>query len=235
MIPQINYAVAVLEQPSTKKKLRFRPYVVKEERILLMAKENNSFLEVLRAVKQILQNCCLERDFNASKITLFDLEYLFLKLRAVSVNNVVRFSSLDKEDNKNYKHAINLDDVKVLFPENMPSSKIEISKDLVIMMKYPTVDFIEDKELTTENLEEMGIDSLLVNCMDKVFEKDRVLKLTESEKKELLDNLSIKSFDEMKEFLFAVPKIEYRVYWKNSLDKNKFWLFSSLKDFFLFL
>jgi len=233
MIPKILLATAYIEQPSTKKNLKFRPFLVKEEKVLLMAKESGVFQDIMIVIKDIVQACCLESNFNVNDITLFDLEYFFIKLRAISISNIERFSSVDNDDNITYYHIINFNEVEVDFPEKV-SNKIEVTKDLTLVLKYPTVSIFDEKDLETIFKKE-GIHYLILHCIDKVFEHDSLIRLTQEEKAEFLGNLDVKTYNKLKDFLQSTPKIDHKVYWTNSLGIKKFWQFSSIKDFFLFL
>jgi hypothetical protein len=231
---EMNYSISTIEQPSTKKSLKFRPFVVREEKHLLMAKESDKTQDVLLAIKNIVQSCCLEPNFNVDNITIFDLEYIFLQLRSISISNVQKFTSKDPDDNKEYNHIINLNDIKVVYPESQISNKIEVNKNITLLLKYPTCDLLDDRFLE-EKLKKDGIYSIILNCIDKVFDKGNLIKLNIEEKENFLNNLTIPVFNKMEEYLKNSPKIEYKVFWKNSLGKEKAWVFKSLKDFFLFL
>ena len=234
MLPKITYPISVFEQPSTKKKLKFRPFLVKEEKVLLMAKQSESFQEIMQAVKSILQDCCQEKDFDVNQIPIFDLEILFLRLRAVSVNNVEKISIQDDEDQQKYNLIIDLNSVNLIYPEEVPSNKIQVGKDITIVMKYPTSDIFEEEDIEKKFNKE-GVYELVLTCIDKIFDKDTLLKFTLEEKKEFLENLDIKTFNKMRDFLLSIPKLELRIEYKNKFGNTKTILFNSLRDFFIFL
>ena len=234
MLPKITYPISVFEQPSTKKKLKFRPFLVKEEKVLLMAKQSESFQEIMQAVKSILQDCCQEKDFDVNQIPIFDLEILFLRLRAVSVNNVEKISIQDDEDQQKYNLIIDLNNVNLIYPEEVPSNKIQVGKDITIVMKYPTSDIFEEEDIEKKFNKE-GVYELVLTCIDKIFDKDTLLKFTLEEKKEFLENLDIKTFNKMRDFLLSIPKLELRIEYKNKFCNTRTILFNSLRDFFIFL
>ena len=101
-LPKIKNPVFSLEVPSTKKEIEFRPFLVKEEKILLIAGESGTTKDIIRAVKQFINNCVLTEDFDIDKLAMFDLEYIFLKIRANSVNNIIEFTVTDEDDGKDY-------------------------------------------------------------------------------------------------------------------------------------
>jgi len=111
MLPKLNHPIHNIEVPSLKKKKNFRPFLVKEEKILLMAKESDDSNDILVAVKQIVNNCSLDPDFNIDDLALFDLEYIFLQLRAVSVDDILTVSYRDNQDEKIYDFDIKLKDI----------------------------------------------------------------------------------------------------------------------------
>jgi hypothetical protein len=234
MLPKITYPISVFEQPSTKKKLKFRPFLVKEEKVLLMAKQSESFQEIMQAVKSILQDCCQEKDFDVNQIPIFDLEILFLRIRAVSVNNVEKISIQDDEDQQKYNLIIDLNSVNLIYPEEVASNKIQVGKDITIVMKYPTSDIFEEEDIEKKFNKE-GVYELVLTCIDKIFDKDTLLKFTLEEKKEFLENLDIKTFNKMRDFLLSIPKLELRIEYKNKFGNTRTILFNSLRDFFIFL
>ena len=231
-LPKIDVATFEMEQPSTKNKILYRPFRVKEEKILLMAKESENKVDVINAVKQVVSNCILNEDFNVKNIPLFDLEYFFIKLRAASVSNICEFTVTDSDDGKDYTLEVNLDDVEVEFPENI-DKKIMITDDIGVMMKYPDAtlsDKISDKVSTTELLYE-----LVANSIDFVFTKDDTYSWSDStteEREEFLDNLSGNDYVKITEFFSVIPKINHIVTYNNSEGKEKKVFFRSLDDFF---
>jgi hypothetical protein len=234
MIPTITHPTSFIVQPSTKKELKFRPFLVKEEKILLMAKESGSFRDIMYAIKEVVGKCCLEPTFDVNKIPIFDLEILYLHLRAISVNNIEKFKTKDNDDNLEYDFLINLYEIKLKYPEKEVSNVIKINKDISVVMKYPSVDLYNENELEAK-IKENGVIYILVDCIEKVFEKDVLIMMTDEEKVEFLNSLDIKSYNKMKEFITSIPVLEYTIYWTNSLGKKKFFIFNSLKDFFFFL
>ena len=107
-LPKIDYPVYKIKVPSQKKESQFRPFLVKEEKLLLMAKESDNTSDILSAIKQIINNCSIDSKFDVNKLALFDLEYVFLKLRSISVDNIVKVSYKDNEDEKVYDFEIDL-------------------------------------------------------------------------------------------------------------------------------
>jgi len=233
-LPKISYPVHTIQIPSTKKNAKFRPFLVKEEKLLLMAKESQNNADILQSIKQIVNNCCLDDNFDDKKITIFDLEYLFIKLRAFSVDNVVKVSYRDEEDNQNYDFEIDLEEVKIDFPEKNDNN-IKISDKFGILMKYPSASLYEDTDFL--NLDKDYLFELIVRCIDKIYEGDNVFEAKNYSTKELgdfLENLDSKSFVSIQNFLMNSPKLLHVLHYKNSLGKDKQITLSSLNDFFTF-
>lgn len=233
-LPKIDQPVVKIEIPSTKKPASFRPFLVKEEKILLMAKDSEDPADILLAIKQIVNNCSLDATVNINTLTIFDLEYIYLKLRAVSVNNIINVVIRDYDDNTDHNLEINLNDVKVEFPENI-NKKIEITKKAGLIMKYPLATLYEDKEYL--NLQDDYLFALMVRCVDKIYDGDNIYEASSYSKKELstfLENLDLKTYEQMKTFLDKTPKLKYVLKYKNKLDQEKSVEFNSLNDFFTF-
>ena len=231
-LPKIDQPIHNIEIPSTKKKHAFRPFLVKEEKLILMAKEGKTESEILSAIKQIVNNCSLDPKMDVNKLALFDLEYIFLRLRSISVDNTVKVSYKDNEDDEIYDFEVNLDDVKVVFPEEA-DSKIEITDKSGIIMKYPSAALYDDKEFMA--LEKDYMFELILRCIDSIYDGDEVYSAKDYKKKELsdfLENLNIKTFQEMQKFLLTVPHMEYKINYKNKKDHDREIVLTSLNDFF---
>ncbi len=231
-LPKIDQPIYNIEVPSIKKNYPFRPFLVKEEKLILMAKEGKSETEILSAIKQIVNNCSLDPKFDVNKLALFDLEYIFLRLRAFSVDNNVKVSYKDNEDNKVYDFDVNLDDVKMVFPKET-DNKIEITDKSGIIMKYPSAALYDDKEFMALDKDYMF--ELILRCIDSIYYEDEVFSARDYKKKELsdfLENLDIKTFQKIQKFLLAVPHMEYKIKYKNEKDHDREIVLTSLNDFF---
>jgi len=231
-LPKLDVVTYEMTQPSTEKKILYRPFKVKEEKILLMAKESGDKIDIVNAVKQVVSNCILSEGFDVNKIPLFDLEYFFIKLRSASVGNICRFNIKDKDDGIKYEIEVNLDKVEVEFPENV-DKKILITEDIGVVMKYPDAS-LSDKLMGIKSSTDL-LYNMVENCVDYVFTKDDTfpwMDSTPEEREEFLDSLSGKEYVKMTEFFSAVPKINHIVTYNNSEGKEKKVIFRSLDDFF---
>ena len=231
-LPKIDYPIYSITIPSTNSTFKFRPFLVKEEKILLMSKESDNPADILGAIKQIITNCAIDKNFDSNKLALFDLEYVFLKLRAFSVDNVVKVAYKDAEDEKVYDFEIDLNEIRVVFPENSDNN-IKITENSGIIMKYPPATLYDDKEFL--NLDKDYMFELIIRCIDKIYYEDEVYESKNYKKEELsefLESLSMKVFEQIQKFLLSVPKLEHKLNYKNSLGKDKEIVLSSLNDFF---
>jgi hypothetical protein len=233
-LPKIAYPTYNIKIPSLNKNVKFRPFLVKEEKLLLMAKESEKYSDIFSAIKQIVEICCLDNKFDMNKLSLFDMEYIFLKLRSFSVENIVKVSYTDLEDNKNYDFAIDLNEVEVVYPTKIENN-IKISDTVGIIMKYPPSSIYEDKEFL--ELDKDYLFELIIRCVDKIYEGDSIFEAKDYTKKEIgefLEGLSSKTFNAIQEFLTNSPKLEYVIKYKNSLGNERVITLNSLNDFFTF-
>lgn len=231
-LPKLDHPIHNIEIPSLKKNYKFRPFLVKEEKLLLMAKEGGSDADVLAAIKQIVNNCSLDPKLDINKLAVFDLEYIFLRLRAFSVDNTIKVSYKDNEDEKVYDFEIDLDKVKVVFPEKVENT-IKITPKSGISLKYPSAALYEDKEFLS--LDKDYLFQLIIRCIENIYYDEEVYPARDYKKQELeefLENLDIKTFQKIQEFLINVPKMNYVIKYKNSLEHDREIVLSSLNDFF---
>lgn len=232
-LPKINTPMFDFVIPSTKKKIKIRPMLVKEEKILLMAKESKENGDILNAIKQVVNNCIIDSDIDIDKLPIFDLEYLFIKIRSISVSNITKVSYKDNEDNKVYDFDVDLDKIKVIFPETI-EKRIMISDDTGIILKYPDASLYSD-DIFLNNSETEVFEMMALNCIEKIFAGDEIhvpKDYTKAELMEFLENMDIISFNKFREFTSNLPKMEYTINYKNELGNDRKIVLSSLNDFF---
>lgn len=232
MLPKIDHPIYSIKIPSTDKAVKFRPFLVKEEKLLLMAKETGNMSDILHAYKQVVNNCCIDPKFDIDKIALFDLEYLFLKLRAFSVDNIMKASFIDNEDKEQYDFEIDLNKIEVKFPEKI-KNRIPVTDKISILMKYPPAKIYDDEKFLNSG-DDFSYE-LIKHCIDKIYYEEDVYESKEFNTKELetfLDSLNIKTFQEIQNFLINLPKMEYVIEYTNSTGKERKITLSTLNDFF---
>lgn len=232
ILPKIDYPIYKIKIPSLKKDYQFRPFLVKEEKLLLMAKESENPSDILLAIKQIINNCIIDRKLDVNKLAIFDLEYIFLKLRAISIDNHVKVSYKDTEDEKVYDFEINLDDIEVKYPEKTDNN-IKITDKSGFIMKYPSASLYDDKEFLS--LERDYMFELIIRCIESIYYEDQVYQAKDYKKEDLgefLENLNIKVFEKAQNFLLSVPKMNYVIKYENEKGSKREIVLSSLNDFF---
>ena len=232
-LPKINTPMFDFVIPSSKKKIKIRPMLVKEEKILLMAKESGENGDILNAIKQVVNNCIIDSDIDIDKFPIFDLEYLFIKIRSISVSNTTKVSYRDNEDDKIYDFEVDLDKIQIVFPESI-EKRIMISDDTGIALKYPDASLYSDN-IFINNSETEVFEMMALNCIEKIFSGDEIYSpkdYTKEELMEFLENMDINSFNKFREFTNNLPKMEYVIKYNNALGNERKIVLSSLNDFF---
>lgn len=230
-LPKIDYPIFSLTIPSTKKEIKFRPFLVKEEKILLMAKTSEQEKDMILAIKQVVNNCAIDK-IDVEKLALFDIEYLFLRIRSQSVNNIVSVTYKDNEDDSNYEFDIDLNEVEVVFPEKQEKI-IPLSETSGIVMKYPEASLYDDKEFL-ESGEEVFY-QLVLRCIEKIYDEETVYDIRNHSLQEVADyieNLDVKTFEKIREFMVNQPKMTYVINYKNRLGNDRKIELTTLSDFF---
>lgn len=230
-LPKIEQPLFEMTIPSTNKKILYRPFLVKEEKILLMAQQSGNAMDIIRALKQIITNC-IQDNIDVDTLATFDLEYIFLRLRATSVNNVVNLSYRDNEDEKVYNFDVDLNQIEIVKdPANDPI--VKVSDTIGIKLRYPSVNITEsiDQYETETDL----LSFFLTNCIESVYDADNVYLAADYTKEELdefLDGLDVKTFEKIKLFFDTMPKMRYTIKYQNSLGHDREIELSTLQDFF---
>jgi hypothetical protein len=232
-LPKIDQPLFEVIVPSTKKKILFRPFLVKEEKLLLISQQGGEDTEVIRAIKQILRLCVQDEDFDVDKLTTFDLEYLFLKLRAKSVNNIVKLSYRDNEDGKTYNFELDLDTIEIDLPENL-NSQIDVSSNISMIMKYPSASITDKLQQFDNEVDLMTF--FIINCIDTILTEDEIFPAADystQDLEEFLDQLPVSSFEKIREFFEAMPKLYHKIDYTNSEGNDRSIELNNLKDFFM--
>ena len=223
MLPKIDVPIYELKLVSTGKSIRFRPFLVKEQKLLLMASQSEDPKDALNVVKQISKNCVID-DINIESLPVFDLEFIFLNLRARSVNEVVNLqykcNNKVKDETGEEKVCGSLEKFEVNLLEVLPDKnpnhdkKIMLSDKLGIMMKYPTFEMVAN--LKGQNESDILME-LLANCIDNIFDNDQVYYAKDVSKEELIefiDNLQQKDLEKIQQFFETTPKIKKKLDFK---------------------
>lgn len=230
-LPKLQHPIYELTLPSSSQQVKFRPFLVREEKILLMAKQSEDPKEIVRSIKQIINNCVVEPQIDVEQLSTFDIEYFFLKLRSKSVNNIVSLSYRDLEDEKVYTVEVDLDDVQVK-RDPKHSNKIKISEGIGLTMKYPSADLYSRMSVGNEN---EAAFSAVKWCIDTVYEDENVYSIKDFSEKEVEDfiqSLDVNSLEKILDFFRTMPKLHYEVKYTNSLGHVRVVELDTLSDFF---
>jgi DNA-directed RNA polymerase subunit M/transcription elongation factor TFIIS len=218
MLPKIDVPIYNVKLLSTGKNLRFRPFTVKEEKLFLMANESEELNNIIDTIKQILNNCILD-EFNIDSLPIFDIEHLFLNIRARSISEVVNLKYkcnndiLDEEtkEEKKCNHVVEIDlNILEIEPEKQKghTNKIEITEKMGVIMKYPNFETLKKFEIENEA---DSIIKITVNCIDYVYDSDSIYYAKDSTEEELIEfveSMQAKDLEKIKTFFDTMPKIK---------------------------
>jgi hypothetical protein len=218
MLPKVDVPIYDLKLLSLDKKIRFRPFTVKEEKLFLMASESQDAEAVLNTIKQVVNNCILS-DLNVDSLPVFDLEYLFLNLRARSISEVVTLKYRcnndieDKKCNNVVQFDLNLLEIKPT-KEKEHSNKIEITDKLGIVMKYPNFEMIEKYK---DAKDASVIVNMIIDCVDYIYDEENMYYSKDTSREELeefVDSLQTKELEKLKLFFETMPKVKKKLQFK---------------------
>lgn len=235
MLPKIKSPTYSTILPSSKKEVWYRPFDVREEKILLMARQSGEPSDFYRAISQISQNCLVDPSLNVQNLPLFDVSYLFTKIRAVSVSNISKVSYKDNEDGEIYSFDIDLEKIEVKFPE-VSKTTYKVNDDISFILKDPPVSLYCNKEFYELDDDKM-FDKLASSCLKSIFDKETTYDIStssEAEINEFINSLPAKYYSEIKEFLNNTPTLYYKVEYTNKNGKKVEIELRSIEDFFIF-
>ena len=211
-LPKVALPTYDLHLPSNGKVIKYRPFVVKEEKLLLLALESEDESTITGAVMDLLKNCVNSR-IKIDSLPIFDLEYLFLNIRAVSVGEDVDMTITCKDDNKTQvKYTFSLLDVKVERPEgNDP--KIMISEEMGIIFRYPSFNEFIDSSIIAKTLDPESYIDTISGCVDQIFDGEEVYDSSTTKPKEFrefIEGLTTAQFKKVTQFFETIPRLEYK-------------------------
>jgi hypothetical protein len=234
-LPKLNTPTYELEVPSTDEKIKYRPFLVKEEKILLMAMESKDNTQIINAVKDIVSSCTFEK-LNAATMPMFDMEYIFLNIRAKSVGEISKLKILCPDDKKTYA-SVELDLTKVeVQVGDEHSNKIELTDDMGIIMTYPTIDSFLESGI--ENIDASNMLEVIGTCILQIYEEkgEKVYQAKDQTKKELtefIESMDSKQFKKLQSFFDTMPKLTHTIKVKNPKTKKTSDVkLTGLNDFF---
>jgi T4 bacteriophage base plate protein len=237
MLPTIAQRTFTVTVPSTGKTCKFRPYVVKEEKLLLMAKESGNESSMIDALKDVIDACSMSGPvpYSSQSPALFDLEYLFLRLTAASVDDVAKIAYKDAEDDKIYEFTVDLNKVEVkFFPEHEEVRSFKVSDDVgVRMVPYPAATVVQEMEAETSLA---GVTTAVIrSCIESIWDGTDVYPAVDAdpqEMKDFIDNLPISAMRNIRKYFETVPRLSHTIEWTNTKGKKRTVELSRLQDFF---
>jgi hypothetical protein len=214
-LPKIATPTYELELPSTGEKVKFRPFLVKEEKLLVIAMESEDTKQITTAIKTVIKNCIETKGIKVETLPTFDIEYLFLNIRGKSVGEEIEVNLICPDDGEtNASVKINLDDIKVQKNENH-DNKIKLDSHLMMEMKYPSLEqFIKSNFDMSENNALDQSFELISSCVDKIYNEEEVWSAADVTKKELmefLEQMNSKQFKLIEKFFETMPKLSHKV------------------------
>ena len=211
-LPTMDLPTYELEIPSSKKKIKIRPFLVKEEKILLLALESDDEKNIKQAVLNLLK-ACIQSRVKVENLSTFDLEYIFLNIRAISVGEVVEIliTCQDDEETK-VKYNLNLTDVNVIFPEGH-TNKIMLNDNTGVIMKYPSFDDFVEGQFANKEYNEDGVIKIIANSIDQIFQDEEVYDESTTNKKEFIqfvESLTKEQLEKIQAFFESAPRLEHK-------------------------
>ena len=241
-LPKITQPEFEITLPVINKKIKFRPFLVKEEKVLLIGKEGSAG-EQMNAMVQILKDVVLSpKNFDPTDLTAVDIEYLFMHLRAKSVNNIVKLKYKDTEDENVYDFELDLNEIEPVFDPDR-SNILDVG-DYKVELKEPSLKILENLELNFDDAKDIGVDEispdqvegvfkLLSHCLVSVSDKDTVYDdFTVQEAKEWFQAIDLRSFENIQTWFETAPKLEHTFNYVNKKGNNRKITLRGIQDFF---
>jgi hypothetical protein len=221
-LPTIATPTYELELPSTGKPIKYRPFLVKEEKLLVLALETEDTKEISNAIKAVLKNCIQTRGIKVESLPTFDIEYLFLNIRGKSVGEQIEVNLIAPDDGEtSVPVTINIDEIKVQKVGDH-TNKIKLDDNLMMEMKYPSLDqFIKSNFDISESTMDQSFD-LISSCVDKIYSEEEVWVAADVTKKELvefLEQMNSIQFKQIEKFFETMPKLSHEITFTNPKTK----------------
>lgn len=222
-LPKISTPTYELELPSTGEAIQYRPFLVKEEKLLVIALESEDTKQITTAIKTVIKNCILTKNIKVESLPTFDIEYLFLNIRGKSVGEELEVNIICPDDGETQVPVkINLDDIKVQKNESH-TNRIKLDDSIMMQMKYPSLDqFIKSNfDFTDKNAMDQSFE-LIASCIDKIFTEEEVWATSDVTKKEMndfLESMNSSQFKDIEKFFETMPKLSHTIKVKNPVTE----------------
>ena len=223
-LPKIATPTYELELPSTGATVKYRPFLVKEEKVLVIALESEDNKQITNAIKAVLKSCILSKGIKVENLPTFDIEYLFLNIRGKSVGEDLEVNIICPDDEETQVPVtINLDEIEVQ-RDDKHTNKIKVDDSIMMEMKYPSLEqFIKNNFDFNENVMDQSFE-LIATCIDKVYTEDEVWTAADCTKKEMrdfLEQMNSQQFKEIETFFETMPKLSHTINVTNPKTKVK--------------
>jgi hypothetical protein len=235
MLPKVPTKIVKTRLPSNDEEITFRLMQAREDKILLMAKEGEDQGEILTAVKQIVQNVVLNEGFDADRLPVFDIEWLFIQTRIASIGSETQVSFYDPNDEKTYDFTVDLTTINVIRDESL-KPHIDLGEGIAVSLKWPDAASFVDPSVLSAG-EAGAAQVLAVKAIDRVYDGDKVIDpstIPFAELNEFVDSFPIEAYETLLNFLSNMPRLNYVIQYTNSVGDERTITLSSLSDFFNF-
>ena len=239
-LPKIDLPLFELVQPSTGKKIQYRPFTVKEEKILLIAQESKEIDQIIIAIKQIVNNCFIGVD--VEKMPMFDLEYMLINIRAKSVDNVIKFSITDPDTSEKINLSLDVDKITIMHKDGH-TNKIKLNDDYTLIMRYLTVNELhkiakKSSEKSDEKITQSTLFDIFIQCIDSLVSNstDEVYKFSDFTEKEVtnfIENLNTTTINKIKNFFDTSPILRFEIPYTTSDGTKKSFIMEGVESFFI--
>ena len=213
-LPKISTPTYELVIPSTKKKIKYRPFLVKEEKVLIIAMESENTTTIANAVKEVISNCVLTRGVKVNELATFDIEYLFLNIRGKSVGEEVEVLVTCPDDGETkVPTVITLDEIEVQFDKDH-SRDIKLDDELSMRLKYPSMDEFVKSNFTLNDIDVDDTFEIVMSCIEQIYNEEEswsTKDCTKKEMREFVEQLSSKQFKEVEKFFATMPKLSHTI------------------------
>lgn len=231
-LPKIDLPIFEMTLPSNGKKVKYRPFTVKEEKILLVAQESGEAEQQILGARQIVNNCLVDED--VSNLPMFDLEYILLLLRARSVDNNIQFSIKDPDTEETVLLDLDIDEVKISRDDNH-SNEVRINDEYMLYLRYPSID--EFISIINMNPDDPLVNYfIMISCLDKIASEDEVYLFkdyTNEQIDEFMENMSGDVLKGIQMFFETMPKLRHELKYKNKNGDDKTFVIEGMRTFFI--
>jgi len=222
-----------IDIPSSGKHTTYRPFLVKEEKVLLIAQESSNESDMMLAIQNIIENC-IETDLDVGNMPLFDIEYIFLQIRSKSVGEIITPTIICPVTNEPQIITINIPDIKIIKPPKH-SNKIKIQEDIILTMKYPSLNMLIKSNGEIDYTNPSSFYNIITECVVSIQTKEETIDATSlppEEVSDFIDNMTVSQFESVLEFFLTSPRMECITTYTTSDDVEREVVMSGLSDFF---